>query len=465
MNGLAIMFGMDVIQALAWTILHSLWQCALIALIVALFLRQTKSTDAALRFKLSAVGLFCCVLASCFSFQFIFTPEIATSATTNALDFARLMATKSSLSWTEVLSLVISDNLELIVQLWCFGVLIYLGRHAIDLIYCQRLKTLNTFDLADSLRLRFEELAERIGIQRPPHFRLSRNVNIPCVLGLFKPIVLLPSSLLLGFNAAQVEMIVLHELAHIYRHDYLINTLQTIMKALYFFNPAVVWLSAILDQEREHACDDIAVAFSGDALLYAKTLNSFAEMKLRFTPTAAITGKNNMLKHRIHRLFDKTISAQNTGKKSRGVIAALLIASISTACAVSYYNTGEISPSNIEVTADTGVRFETKVRKDGVVLASPSVVTEFGKEVTIEISNQLKYSVIAKPLVNMRSEVSAKIYEFKDPNWKLVSERSMNAWIFFTPSFEFTTDDGTHLWIMPRATSLSQTTNKKGEGK
>ena len=73
-------------------------------------------------------------------------------------------------------------------------------------------------------------------------------------------------------NAAQVEAILAHELAHVRRHDYLVNLMQTLAETLLFYHPAVWWLSARIRDEREHCCDDVAVAVCGDPVGYAAAL-------------------------------------------------------------------------------------------------------------------------------------------------------------------------------------------------
>src|SRR5204862_5255018 len=84
--------------------------------------------------------------------------------------------------------------------------------------------------------------------------------------------IVLPIAALAALNPDQVEAILAHELAHIRRHDYAVNVLQTIAETLLFYHPAVWWLSNRIRVEREHCCDDIAVAVCGDPIGYARAL-------------------------------------------------------------------------------------------------------------------------------------------------------------------------------------------------
>src|SRR6185436_14771851 len=96
--------------------------------------------------------------------------------------------------------------------------------------------------------------------------------QVPAVVGLLRPVVLVPAGALTGLPAEQMKAMLLHELAHIRRCDYLVNLLQSIVEALLFYHPAVWWVSGQMRSERELYCDDAAVAVGGDVLTYARAL-------------------------------------------------------------------------------------------------------------------------------------------------------------------------------------------------
>jgi len=101
---------------------------------------------------------------------------------------------------------------------------------------------------------------------------ISALVQVPTVIGWLRPVVLVPVGALSGLPAEYLEALLLHELAHVRRHDYLVNILQSVAEALLFYHPAVWWVSGHIRAERELCCDDVAVAVSGDALTYARAL-------------------------------------------------------------------------------------------------------------------------------------------------------------------------------------------------
>ena len=115
-------------------------------------------------------------------------------------------------------------------------------------------------------------LAYRLGLPAAAHVVESALVDVPTVVGWLRPAILLPIAALASLSPAQVEAILAHELAHIRRHDYAVNVLQTIAETLLFYHPAVWWISKRIRAEREHCCDDIAVAVCGDPVGYAQAL-------------------------------------------------------------------------------------------------------------------------------------------------------------------------------------------------
>jgi predicted metal-dependent hydrolase len=127
----------------------------------------------------------------------------------------------------------------------------------------------------------------------------SALVKVPMVAGILKPVILLPAGLISGLPMEQIEMILIHELVHIRRRDYLVNIIQSIMEVLFFYHPALWWISRHLRREREHLCDDMTLAVTGDSITYARTLASLREMEL-YAPALAATMAQNK-----HQLLDR----------------------------------------------------------------------------------------------------------------------------------------------------------------
>ncbi|RLE19811.1 MAG: hypothetical protein DRJ65_19590, partial [Acidobacteria bacterium] len=188
---------------------------------------------------------------------------------------------------------------SILVLIWLVGVAISLVRVGGGLLRWRRTIKQATLVSVDRQR-RFELLAKRIGIKRRVRLLASTLVDLPCVIGWFHPVVLVPLSLLTGFNPAQLEAILLHELVHVRRHDWLVGILQAIIESLLFHVPFVWLLSARLRQEREACCDDATVEILGDRLGYATALVSL-ESVLR-TPRLAPSIHGGSLVSRIRHL-------------------------------------------------------------------------------------------------------------------------------------------------------------------
>src|SRR5207247_762569 len=127
------------------------------------------------------------------------------------------------------------------------------------------------------------------------HVVESALVDVPTVVGCMRPVILLPIAAISNLTPSQIEAILAHELAHIRRHDYLVNLLQTLAETLLFYHPGVWWVSARIREEREHCCDDVAVEVCGDAVIYARALAELETWRVESTAlTIAATGGSRL---------------------------------------------------------------------------------------------------------------------------------------------------------------------------
>jgi beta-lactamase regulating signal transducer with metallopeptidase domain len=155
---------------------------------------------------------------------------------------------------------------------WLVGVGVLTLRLLSGWIWVQRLRSQAAVPAAAAIDVVAGRLIRRLHISRTVRFLQSSLVEVPTVIGWMRPVVLIPASALAGLSPVQLEAILAHELAHIRRHDYLVNLLQTLVETLLFYHPAVWWLSRRIRIEREHCCDDLAVGLCGDPVTYARAL-------------------------------------------------------------------------------------------------------------------------------------------------------------------------------------------------
>jgi TonB family protein len=165
-------------------------------------------------------------------------------------------------------------------------------------------------------------VALRLGLTRPVRVLITSIADGPSVIGWIRPVVLLPSATLLGLTPEQLEAVLAHELAHIRRHDYLVNVLQILVETLLFYHPAVWWMSERIRQERELCCDDLAVASCGDALCYARALTRIERLRVA-APALAMASTGGPLLYRIQRLIG-TKTREYSPSKLPGILALCL---------------------------------------------------------------------------------------------------------------------------------------------
>ncbi|MGJ8563152.1 MAG: M56 family metallopeptidase [Alphaproteobacteria bacterium] len=283
------------LDSLGWAIVHSVWQGALAAIAVVIFRNLTKDSHASLRYGFQVI----CLIGTLAAFLTTFTlyqlrapSNISITFQTGAVfePISALLNQKSALPEGRTFSDLLTLYMPFLGVLWCLGFALLAARYSGAFIMTQRLRRLGLSDAPAAWQSRFHTLVLNAGLRRDVRIFISNRVSGPLTLGFFKPIVLVPASFFTGLTAPQVEAILLHEIAHIRRHDYLINLFQTAVKSIFFFHPAIHYISRRIDQDREHACDDFAVALTRDPQALARGL---AALRLNLTPkTFALAADN-----------------------------------------------------------------------------------------------------------------------------------------------------------------------------
>src|SRR6185436_3842325 len=172
-----------------------------------------------------------------------------------------------------------------------------------------------------------DRLIERMQVSRRVRLLPTDRVDSPSVIGWLHPVILAPVGVLSGLAPQQVEALLAHELAHVRRHDYLVNVLQGIAESLLFYHPAVWWISNQIRAEREHCCDDLAVAASGDVLVYARALAELESMRPAHFK-AALSANDGSLLRRIQRLADPVAAHRPAGWGVAWSLGSLLLLGI-----------------------------------------------------------------------------------------------------------------------------------------
>lgn len=285
--------------ALGWTILHSLWQGAIIALMLAFALAVIRSSG--IRYVAACLTM----LAVLAAFAITFAGEMQTVRTTAVVDNGHVSGAAIGL-WerarTEPSRNTAAALLPWLTPFWIAGVIAFHLHSLASWLAARRMVRRGVCSAPDLWLRRLANLRERLRLSTPVLLLESSLANVPVVIGHLRPAILLPVGLLTGMPAAQVEAILLHELSHIRRSDYLVNLLQTAVEGFLFYHPVVWWISRVIRTERENCCDDLVVATSGDPHQYAVALTALEQNRWAATDAVLAANGGNLMK-RIRRLL------------------------------------------------------------------------------------------------------------------------------------------------------------------
>src|SRR5436305_10863402 len=312
MRGTETLWATPAVQAIAWALVHFLWQGALIGLAAAGGLSLLKKSSAAVRYAVAAGALLLMLalpvgtaLRLAGSADATVAAGSPTRAGTSPVSASGLQA--PSIAVPAALPTAVRDALPSalpwIFALWLAGVGLLSVYHLGGYRQVRRL-TRTGRPLGDDLEATVRTLASRLGVGRAVRLLESAAVPVPAVIGWLRPVILVPASTLAGLSPRQLEAVLAHELAHVRRHDYLVNLLQAAVETLLFYHPAVWWVSSQVRRERERCCDDLAVAVCGDRLGYARALADL-EGRRASSPSlgmAAMAADGGSLLNRVRRL-------------------------------------------------------------------------------------------------------------------------------------------------------------------
>jgi beta-lactamase regulating signal transducer with metallopeptidase domain len=312
-----------IIEALGLTIIHSLWQGALIAMVLGMLMFFTRKFTSVTRYFLSVTALAFMLICPVYTFIKNYNPEPAANNSTYADRLSDTPALKRDITTASENNEIIAEghtaklksvplkdffnrHFPLIVTIWFAGIIFFTLKFIGALAYTQRLKYYRISQISEDWQKKTRLLCKKLNIGKAVKIYKSALAKVPMVIGLIKPVILLPVSAFTGLSPKQLESIIAHELAHILRRDYIINLLQSVVEILFFYHPAVWWINNVIRTERENCCDDIAIAQTGDSTDYARALASIQEhLLLNKSLALSAAGNKNKLLKRIKRLLNQ----------------------------------------------------------------------------------------------------------------------------------------------------------------
>lgn len=440
----------QIIRSFCWMIFHSIWLGFILSVCAGLVLASTRNARPLIRYNL-LVGLFILFLGGVFITFIMEWNKVAPGGSVLSF-FAGGMednAAAYSILGGLIAALVefFESNARLIVSAWFLIIVLKAIRLTLEFNYVNRLRHTGISPVPDEWGNRFLELTWRTGIKRKVSFVQSAIVNIPVVIGHLKPVILLPIGVISKLPMAEVEAVLLHELAHIRRNDFLVNFMQKLAEIFFFFNPGLMWVSSLIRIERENCCDDLAISASGAKATYVDALISFKEHAIvEPAMTMALFGKRNVLLQRVMRIVNGNNHIMNRFERmffflNLGLLVVIAL-SVNKGSAI-------MDPAPVKVSlaetvsqqlAEAGqvmARQENKPdEQDQVVIKSKSAVRKKGKIKNVQQQNMLlnekkvrvyNSSVTEQDKVNFQTDESAAVRRFEENQAKIAINQSVRV--------------------------------------
>lgn len=327
------------IVCLGWSLLHFLWQGTLVALLLAACRPALRQASAQARYLAGCVALLAMLAWPLATFAWLWAHSLPRDAAlTTAVVGPGAWPEPALLAITRASGLASASDTErgltVLVGLWGLGVMVLGLRTLGAWVLLARLRRMERTAVPATLLAALARLRARLEVSTPVRLYQSASVQVPTVLGWLRPMILLPVRVVSALSQEQLEAILAHELAHVRRHDYLVNLAQAVVETLLFYHPAVWWVSGGLRLEREHCCDDLAVACEGgNALRYARALVELEALRPDGSPLVlAATGGD--LAARIRRLLGVPVEPGASGRTPALGLAGVALIAVFTAAAL-----------------------------------------------------------------------------------------------------------------------------------
>ncbi|HEV7919504.1 MAG TPA: M56 family metallopeptidase [Thermoanaerobaculia bacterium] len=340
MKSIDFLLTAPVAQAIGWALLHLLWQGALVAGILAAGLALLRNRSAQARYAAACAAL--ALLPVLFVATAMRSYEAPAADVVPMLQLAvkgidapgRIANVRIAAPAVPLLQRSVAATrawLPRIVFLWLVGVTLFSLRLCISWLRALRLARRAARPAPQAWQRSVAFLASVMDLRRAVQLLESAAVEVPAVIGWLRPVILVPASALAGLSVEQLEMVLAHELAHIRRHDFVVNLMQSLVETLMFYHPAVWWMSRRVRVERENCCDDLAVAVCGDALQYARALTRLEELRAT-APRIALAANGGSLFARIRRLVSSP--ADLSASPSRWAAGAAVLSALIAVLAI-----------------------------------------------------------------------------------------------------------------------------------
>jgi len=444
-------------QALAWALVHFLWQGALLGL-AAVWMMRAPRFGASARYAIGVASLAAMFAAPIATTAWLsanpaagwtaMTPALTSSgralarptasASTSQLRGARGIEPRDSVqsAFTQRAAAARPVLLPVVPVLvvWLAGVALLTARLAGNWLAVRRLIRHSVRPVDVEIHRLARRMAGRLALDRVVRICESTRVAVPLMVGWLKPVVLLPASAMAGLAPTQIEALIAHELAHVRRHDYLVNLLQSVVETLLFYHPAVWWVSKRVRAEREHCCDDLVVGVC-DRLAYVTALADLAAMVV--PPRVALAASDGSLLERVRRILGVDPDNRLAASGSVSGLLALLAASLLLPAALVLAQSS--SPGATARPAAAAAR--AVAQAGGVATAQPATSSASAPAAKAAAAAQPQTARPADSLSETRQSSGGGTGEF---TWQENSEKVSIKW---TGKFTIADDDRDISWV------------------
>ncbi|VXB48953.1 M56 family metallopeptidase [Massilia sp. 9I] len=295
--------------ALAWALIDFLWQGLLVGWACALLLALMRKASPQARYAVACAALLlCAALPLAGTVQRVLDAD--TGPVTTMLPVTVAGQVSGAVAAVPAIAIdagrfagwemALEERLPLVVLFWSLGAGLLALRMVLGLAWVRRRSRAGQYRVDPAWQARLERMAQGMGIVRRVTLGLVDDLTSPVTAGWWRPVVLVPASLVSGMPPQLLEALLAHELAHVRRCDYVVNLIQSAIEILLFYHPAVWWLSNRIREEREQIADDVAASTLGEPRRLALALS---ELDLfQFTPQLAQAAHGGKLMSRIKRL-------------------------------------------------------------------------------------------------------------------------------------------------------------------
>jgi len=418
------------VQSLSWTLIYSLGQGFVVYAALWLVLKLMPGTPSGVKYHLSLSALtilfawFAVTLWQQFhvaSYQQSFVALAHNGVVTHPL--TNIGATQNYGWYGSFLSIAVVI-FPWLSAFYVIGLALLLVRLSAGMLHLFSLRKTGVIQPDKAVGELMISLKSKLQYHGSVQLLISIKAQVPMVIGVLKPIILVPAAAMTQLSTEQLETILMHELVHLKRHDYLVNILQTIVETILFFNPFVWMVSAVIRREREHCCDDEVLQHTREPRFYATALAALATDPVPFSRlSVAASGQSNHLFNRIIRIMEMK---KNQFSYSRMVAAIVIISAL--ACSIAWIRptlprTGKNKPAAAASTANTGStanlseesQLVNQLQSDGRIDQVKGFIVEKKQNQLFIDGKQLPADVASKYISTLKKdEIRVQVYPFME---------------------------------------------------